>query len=168
METRLGPAATVASKSSGRSASVQIISPMPKGSSARAGMALSDVTNSAPCRPLTPIIPSPPPAETARAIAPPATPAIGAPMTGVVRPRRRVSEVVITGSSCPLPQLLGGGPGLLRALQPAEELVAALRPRRVLVHHLAEEARDVVQPRVLRSEERRVGKECRSRWSPYH
>ena len=24
------------------------------------------------------------------------------------------------------------------------------------------------QPRYLRSEERRVGKECRSRWSPYH
>src|SRR5258708_14006334 len=24
------------------------------------------------------------------------------------------------------------------------------------------------QPRVNRSEERRVGKECRSRWSPYH
>src|SRR5258707_14414446 len=24
------------------------------------------------------------------------------------------------------------------------------------------------QPRLLRSEERRVGKECRSRWSPYH
>ena len=23
-------------------------------------------------------------------------------------------------------------------------------------------------PRMLRSEERRVGKECRSRWSPYH
>ena len=23
-------------------------------------------------------------------------------------------------------------------------------------------------PRVMRSEERRVGKECRSRWSPYH
>ena len=23
-------------------------------------------------------------------------------------------------------------------------------------------------PEVLRSEERRVGKECRSRWSPYH
>ena len=23
-------------------------------------------------------------------------------------------------------------------------------------------------PQVLRSEERRVGKECRSRWSPYH
>ena len=25
-----------------------------------------------------------------------------------------------------------------------------------------------LQPKVLRSEERRVGKECRSRWSPYH
>ena len=24
------------------------------------------------------------------------------------------------------------------------------------------------RPQVLRSEERRVGKECRSRWSPYH
>ena len=26
----------------------------------------------------------------------------------------------------------------------------------------------VVSPRYIRSEERRVGKECRSRWSPYH
>ena len=25
-----------------------------------------------------------------------------------------------------------------------------------------------ISPNVLRSEERRVGKECRSRWSPYH
>ena len=25
-----------------------------------------------------------------------------------------------------------------------------------------------VRPMVVRSEERRVGKECRSRWSPYH
>ena len=24
------------------------------------------------------------------------------------------------------------------------------------------------RPEVMRSEERRVGKECRSRWSPYH
>src|SRR3989449_11140030 len=30
--------------------------------------------------------------------------------------------------------------------------------------------RDAIRPlkRTLRSEERRVGKECRSRWSPYH
>ena len=28
--------------------------------------------------------------------------------------------------------------------------------------------KDVPKVRLLRSEERRVGKECRSRWSPYH
>ena len=27
--------------------------------------------------------------------------------------------------------------------------------------------KDIINP-ILRSEERRVGKECRSRWSPYH
>src|SRR3712207_8230039 len=34
-----------------------------------------------------------------------------------------------------------------------------------LVHQLREHLQNVVS---LRSEERRVGKECRSRWSPYH
>ena len=41
--------------------------------------------------------------------------------------------------------------------------------------HLGEEHFDFIvfvngkfQKAVLRSEERRVGKECRSRWSPYH
>ena len=29
-------------------------------------------------------------------------------------------------------------------------------------------AQEAVQEAVNRSEERRVGKECRSRWSPYH
>ena len=28
--------------------------------------------------------------------------------------------------------------------------------------------RSIKSPGVIRSEERRVGKECRSRWSPYH
>ena len=27
---------------------------------------------------------------------------------------------------------------------------------------------NIVKPTLTRSEERRVGKECRSRWSPYH
>ena len=27
---------------------------------------------------------------------------------------------------------------------------------------------DVIEAALVRSEERRVGKECRSRWSPYH
>ena len=30
------------------------------------------------------------------------------------------------------------------------------------------EKRGIVHNEILRSEERRVGKECRSRWSPYH
>src|SRR3989449_11482694 len=34
--------------------------------------------------------------------------------------------------------------------------------------HVLEHPRDVALERVTRSEERRVGKECRSRWSPYH
>ena len=49
----------------------------------------------------------------------------------------------------------------------------------VLVARLAETSRQLAQSRAgldyyrsivehLRSEERRVGKECRSRWSPYH
>ena len=36
---------------------------------------------------------------------------------------------------------------------------------KAIAAHLAEEGAKVV---ILRSEERRVGKECRSRWSPYH
>ena len=37
-------------------------------------------------------------------------------------------------------------------------------------HHLDQyyQVRDRPAPRLTRSEERRVGKECRSRWSPYH
>ena len=31
-----------------------------------------------------------------------------------------------------------------------------------------EEALDILEHQKTRSEERRVGKECRSRWSPYH
>src|SRR3989441_8747106 len=36
------------------------------------------------------------------------------------------------------------------------------RPRKIVVRKVAE------RPAATRSEERRVGKECRSRWSPYH
>ena len=35
-------------------------------------------------------------------------------------------------------------------------------------HRILEDEADVPAPVAERSEERRVGKECRSRWSPYH
>src|SRR3989449_11372499 len=38
----------------------------------------------------------------------------------------------------------------------------------VLAAYLLVHAVGVVKWRLMRSEERRVGKECRSRWSPYH
>ena len=42
-------------------------------------------------------------------------------------------------------------------------LVAARRARQMQVG-----GKDPLVPEENRSEERRVGKECRSRWSPYH
>ena len=36
------------------------------------------------------------------------------------------------------------------------------------IAHLEEEKQRVLDRLLARSEERRVGKECRSRWSPYH
>ena len=40
--------------------------------------------------------------------------------------------------------------------------------RAVRVERVTLASGDIVGTRVDRSEERRVGKECRSRWSPYH
>ena len=39
---------------------------------------------------------------------------------------------------------------------------------RVVVHDIDSKAIDRAVTNGARSEERRVGKECRSRWSPYH
>ena len=41
------------------------------------------------------------------------------------------------------------------------EAVFGIEPNQTVVH-------EVVKNHLARSEERRVGKECRSRWSPYH
>src|SRR2546425_9278850 len=49
--------------------------------------------------------------------------------------------------------------------------IAAALPEPALIEEFRAEAElDALEPRgtVVRSEERRVGKECRSRWSPYH
>src|SRR2546426_12117295 len=59
---------------------------------------------------------------------------------------------------------------------PGEDAVDELRDYGVLIAHdpgeeegaVLEQADEILPKLVLRSEERRVGKECRSRWSPYH
>src|SRR5579862_3151252 len=50
---------------------------------------------------------------------------------------------------------------------PADKQADLAAARQRLVTDLDGGARDA-KPDVARSEERRVGKECRSRWSPYH
>src|SRR2546426_10901736 len=55
------------------------------------------------------------------------------------------------------------GKGLCQVLDAAEVTV---RPAPLARQQGVEGAVEVIVP--LRSEERRVGKECRSRWSPYH
>src|SRR5256885_5158490 len=47
-------------------------------------------------------------------------------------------------------------------------LLLSLHPDYVMFHTLRPEAPDRTHITCERSEERRVGKECRSRWSPYH
>src|SRR5256885_3543647 len=50
-----------------------------------------------------------------------------------------------------------------------KQLVLYLSPYILLASQIVLEAKGLDIPAVpLRSEERRVGKECRSRWSPYH
>ena len=41
------------------------------------------------------------------------------------------------------------------------------RPENPVIEAIEQEALESFVP-IIRSEERRVGKECRSRWSPYH
>ena len=47
------------------------------------------------------------------------------------------------------------------------EGVIARNPGEKEFHQAVKEVAEVIIP-FIRSEERRVGKECRSRWSPYH
>src|SRR3712207_8206681 len=79
-----------------------------------------------------------------------------------------IRDIGVTGvQTCALPISHFGQPELgLQAVAPAETAAASLfADLRRLMHE-----RDVYRGKVLsiRSEERRVGKECRSRWSPYH
>src|SRR3989441_12476850 len=68
--------------------------------------------------------------------------------------------------------ILGGGfGGVYTALTLEKLLKRELREGRVELGLVSRDNYIVFQPmlpEVIRSEERRVGKECRSRWSPYH
>src|SRR2546430_7230689 len=87
-----------------------------------------------------------------------------------------IRDLTVTGvQTCALPIcvlehfLAEDLPDLLpmKMLEHAEAVDSVERP---LLERQVEDARllDPTRARVVRSEERRVGKECRSRWSPYH
>ena len=59
------------------------------------------------------------------------------------------------------------GQGLRFAVSDTQKIQAAVWGHHGRVEEGSLKVGDTVQA-VLRSEERRVGKECRSRWSPYH
>ena len=66
-----------------------------------------------------------------------------------------------------------GRPVVLEAVQPVKLTplpvwIARGEKGRVVVKRLRDAERVLTPAVTLRSEERRVGKECRSRWSPYH
>ena len=48
------------------------------------------------------------------------------------------------------------------------EVLVASTPQGVCYMAFVVRGRDMAESEMMRSEERRVGKECRSRWSPYH
>src|SRR2546429_4116101 len=81
-----------------------------------------------------------------------------------------IRDVAVTGvQTCALPISITRQVQRLEAALGAELLDRSVKPPRLnsLGSKVLEQARDLLQ-RTERSEERRVGKECRSRWSPYH
>ena len=58
------------------------------------------------------------------------------------------------------------GLALKQSLEPITQITKSLKENRKSL--IEEEMQTASQISDIRSEERRVGKECRSRWSPYH
>src|SRR5689334_23789288 len=85
-----------------------------------------------------------------------------------------IRDGTVTGvQTCALPiSKIMGRRGAEHALERAGEgaLAGVARLERRQLHRFSrgELGQRREQPRLLRSEERRVGKECRSRWAPYH
>src|SRR5256886_10245031 len=86
-----------------------------------------------------------------------------------------IRDLTVTGvQTCALPIFVGATRRVL-VVHEATSAVATSRARPPLAPiELAQHPprdewdQELVVARELRSEERRVGKECRSRWSPYH
>ena len=64
------------------------------------------------------------------------------------------------------------GKEIVNQVQEAQRVPYRINPRRNMPRHilikLSKIYKELIQLSNKRSEERRVGKECRSRWSPYH
>src|SRR2546430_8043866 len=83
-----------------------------------------------------------------------------------------IRDLTVTGvQTCALPISVLGGEAVQRpAPQPRAQAAQGASLRDDALHDAVRVLLDDVprQSQALRSEERRVGKECRSRWSPYH
>ena len=62
----------------------------------------------------------------------------------------------------------GVAPGVAPAASTTVQTSTTQPADRVMQRNVAETVVDPAGEKAARSEERRVGKECRSRWSPYH
>src|SRR2546429_5307533 len=88
-----------------------------------------------------------------------------------------IRDVAVTGvQTCALPISVLFAAVALDRRYVENKLVPATEPAKVVLKNrpvwmsdfLAEQIARTARPNGTRSEERRVGKECRSRWSPYH
>ena len=88
--------------------------------------------------------------------------ALGIYVVGAIDPAERTIVDVHLGTCPDCREELAGLAGLPALLG----RVPARDAERLILD--SAEIRDLEEPPAKRSEERRVGKECRSRWSPYH
>src|SRR2546430_8819422 len=85
-----------------------------------------------------------------------------------------IRDLTVTGvQTCALPifalqQDLPGQLELLAPELPWQVLLQGERPKAQLLKAFRDKPSVLFASQSFRSEERRVGKECRSRWSPYH
>src|SRR2546430_11154999 len=86
-----------------------------------------------------------------------------------------IRDLTVTGvQTCALPICYGDVPMTVRAMKAGavEFLTKPFEEEALLsaIRHAIERSKTALgnEAEMQRSEERRVGKECRSRWSPYH